>query len=426
MSGALRSWWPLALSASVAACGATAPASNSPRSPQPYSASVSGRQGDEIPVPMALYTTEPTPGAVQGGEPARIVERALLSEIHARRGETLRGDGRLAALAAWVAGRMANGQVPNSGEIDDVSRRVGHVGPTPALVFVQGSQITQPVVEGMLEKATRDLPTNLPLARYAIAERSLGSDSVWAIVLASLELALKPVPRRLSHGDTVHLSGKLADRFDFAHLAITLPGGQVRTFDNRGRGFAADLRLDRAGIYRIEIEGDGKEGPVVVANFPVYVDVDDPPPRARDDRAQAGGTATAAGVEDRLLVLLNSARERTSLRPLAGDADLAAIARAHSQDMVDHAFFGHVSPETGSTDDRVKRAHLGRLGAYGENLVLGASAEDAHGQLMNSPGHRGNMLRGEFTHVGIGAVSQSLAGGHTVFTVTYLFAQRLR
>jgi uncharacterized protein YkwD len=68
---------------------------------------------------------------------------------------------------------------------------------------------------------------------------------------------------------------------------------------------------------------------------------------------------------------------------------------------------------------------LGRLGAYGENLVLGASADDAHGQLMNSPGHRDNMLRKQFTHVGIGAAMQS-SMGRPVYTVTYLFAQRIK
>jgi uncharacterized protein YkwD len=363
---------------------------------------------------------------VAGGESARIVERALLKDM-GRRGETLRGDGRLTALAAWVAGQRAARRIPSSSEIDDVSRRVGHVGPTPAVLFVQGSNVTQPVVEDMLEQALHDLPTNLPMARYAIAERSLGSDAVWAIVLVPLELTLKPVARRLSHGDTLHLAGSLADRFDSAHLSITLPSGQVRTSNMPKRAFSADVRLDLPGVYRVEIEGDGKNGPTVVANFPVYVDVPDDAPAVRGERsgAEAGIAPTAASVEGQLLALLNSTRLKANLRPLVADDALAAVARAHSQDMVDHGFFGHVSPETGTTDDRVRQAHLGRLGAYGENLVLGASADDAHGQLMNSPGHRDNMLRKQFTHVGIGARAQS-SMGRPVFTVTYLFAQRLK
>lgn len=45
-----------------------------------------------------------------------------------------------------------------------------------------------------------------------------------------------------------------------------------------------------------------------------------------------------------------------------------------------------------------------RYTAAGENLAGAPSAEQAHAALMNSSGHRANMLNRNYTHVGIGAV----------------------
>jgi hypothetical protein len=72
--------------------------------------------------------------------------------------------------------------------------------------------------------------------------------------------------------------------------------------------------------------------------------------------------------------------------------------------MGDHHFFGHVSPTTGSTDDRYRRSGV-VVAAFGENVAEADSAETAFDGLMESPGHRANMLSAQFTHVGIAAVS---------------------
>jgi uncharacterized protein YkwD len=41
----------------------------------------------------------------------------------------------------------------------------------------------------------------------------------------------------------------------------------------------------------------------------------------------------------------------------------------------------------------------------GENLAGAPSVERAHSGLMNSPGHRANILNPNFTHIGIGALN---------------------
>ena len=104
------------------------------------------------------------------------------------------------------------------------------------------------------------------------------------------------------------------------------------------------------------------------------------------------------------------------------DKALAAVALAHSEDMVAHGFVGHVSPTTGTAEDRVRRAHL-RYPLFGENIARGVSPEGAHKGLMDSPGHRANMLNPQYTHVGIGTVVESSDPKNPAFTLTMEFAR---
>jgi uncharacterized protein YkwD len=116
-----------------------------------------------------------------------------------------------------------------------------------------------------------------------------------------------------------------------------------------------------------------------------------------------GGAAATADAEARMLALLNAARVRARLGPLAADEELRAVALAHGEDMARGHFFGHVSPTTGSPDDRIRRAGIA-VSMGGENIAQAPTAELAHESLMDSPGHRANMLSAKFTHVGIAVV----------------------
>jgi uncharacterized protein YkwD len=380
---------------------------------------------DDLPATEPTYTTTPAQSGATG-QTAGFIERVLLRVLREQRGEVPSGDPRLAAVARWAAARGVRADF-SSDQIEHAARRVGHVGPGPSLFLMRGTYSREAEVEPFVRQALEGFPSNLPLTRYAIAESTLGSAPVVAIALASLEVALDPVQKRMSHQHALHLAGSLASRFDRTHLAVTLPGGEVRSFDHDGRRFVADLHFDKPGTYQVELEGEGQSGPVVVANFPVYIDVDEPAPTALAAVTRASdSTLTAARLEERLLVLLNDARHEAHVPALRSDDDLAAVARGHSRDMAEHGFFGHVSPTQGTTDDRVRRAQLKGLAGWGENVVLAKTPEEAHNSLMGSPGHRDNMLRPEFTHVGIAAAIEPGDQGPTRFAVTYLFVRRLR
>ncbi len=123
-----------------------------------------------------------------------------------------------------------------------------------------------------------------------------------------------------------------------------------------------------------------------------------------------------ADLETGMLVLLNEERRAHGLRPFQADAEAAGIARAHSMDMFARGYFSHVSPEGDDPFARMSRGKL-RFVAAGENLALGRTLAMAHKGLMDSPGHRANILRPAFGRVGIGIVD----GGRYGLMVTQNF-----
>jgi uncharacterized protein YkwD len=108
-------------------------------------------------------------------------------------------------------------------------------------------------------------------------------------------------------------------------------------------------------------------------------------------------------VEDAMLELVNREREREGLDPLVMDERLREVARRHSRDMLQRGYFGHVSPEGSQAFQRIENGGVD-YGAAGENLALAPTVEIAHTGLMESPGHRANILQPRFRKVGIGAL----------------------
>lgn len=108
--------------------------------------------------------------------------------------------------------------------------------------------------------------------------------------------------------------------------------------------------------------------------------------------------------EQRMLELVNAERVNAGLRPLALDPAITAVARAHSRAMFARQFFAHTDPDGRSPFDRMAGAGI-RFHTAGENLAYAPAVEQAHTGLMNSPGHRANILRPEFRRIGIGVIA---------------------
>ena len=113
--------------------------------------------------------------------------------------------------------------------------------------------------------------------------------------------------------------------------------------------------------------------------------------------------------EAEMLQLINKERQQHGLKPLQADPEMLQVARAHSQDMFARGYFAHDNPDGKDPFDRMKAANV-RFNAAGENLALAQTVEIAHVNLMNSPGHRANILNPSFGRVGIGILDGGFYG----------------
>jgi uncharacterized protein YkwD len=114
-------------------------------------------------------------------------------------------------------------------------------------------------------------------------------------------------------------------------------------------------------------------------------------------------------LEAQMLVLVNRERVAAGLRPLAADPELTEVARRHSADMFARGYFAHDTPEGLDPFARMREAGVRYLTA-GENLALAPTLQVAHNGLMNSPGHRANILHPQFGRLGIGILDGGIRG----------------
>jgi len=126
----------------------------------------------------------------------------------------------------------------------------------------------------------------------------------------------------------------------------------------------------------------------------------------------AVSTAPPSGVtseEQTLLNLVNKARASAGVGPLSFDMDLMKVARLKAKDMVDKNYFSHNSPTYGSPFDMMRQFNV-EFKYAGENIAGNQTVEGAFDAWMKSPGHKANILKGEFNFTGIGIVSSPTYG----------------
>lgn len=105
--------------------------------------------------------------------------------------------------------------------------------------------------------------------------------------------------------------------------------------------------------------------------------------------------------ELQLIEYVNQARKDAGLKALTIDVDLSYVARVKSEDMYENNYFSHTSPTYGSPFDMMKSFGI-KYTRAAENIAKTSSVLSAHNGLMNSEGHRKNILNPNFTHIGVG------------------------
>ncbi|MGE7091805.1 SafA/ExsA family spore coat assembly protein [Lysinibacillus sp. NPDC048646] len=117
-------------------------------------------------------------------------------------------------------------------------------------------------------------------------------------------------------------------------------------------------------------------------------------------------TKEQATVEQEVVKLVNAERAKAGLPALKEDWELSRVAKYKSQDMHDKKYFSHTSPTYGSPFAMMKSYGITYKSA-GENIAMGQrSAAEVVKAWMNSEGHRANIMSKNFTHIGVGYVTE--------------------
>jgi uncharacterized protein YkwD len=113
--------------------------------------------------------------------------------------------------------------------------------------------------------------------------------------------------------------------------------------------------------------------------------------------------------EQEMFKMVNTERSKAGLELVAFDNELRDVARDHSDDMFKQGYFSHQSLDGRSPFERMEDAEI-TFGYAGENLALAPSTPLAMQGLMNSPGHRANILSPNFKKIGIGVIDGGIYG----------------
>ena len=113
--------------------------------------------------------------------------------------------------------------------------------------------------------------------------------------------------------------------------------------------------------------------------------------------------------EQQMVDLVNIERVKMGVKPVVADDKLRDVGRVHSTDMLARGYFSHFTLEGSSPFDRMDSADIIYVYA-GENLALAPSTDLVIQGLMNSPGHRANILNPHFGKIGIGVIDGGIYG----------------
>ncbi len=124
----------------------------------------------------------------------------------------------------------------------------------------------------------------------------------------------------------------------------------------------------------------------------------------------------------KMLDLVNGERQSRGRSALCFNSKLNRAAIAHSNDMRDKVFFNHRGSDGSSASARVTRAGY-RWNRVGENIATSRSIEKAHRNLMNSPGHRANILNSDYDNFGLGITKYTSGRYAGNYVITQVFGR---
>ena len=113
--------------------------------------------------------------------------------------------------------------------------------------------------------------------------------------------------------------------------------------------------------------------------------------------------------EQAMFTLVNNERTSRGFMALTVDTKLTKVAKDHCRDMFARGYFSHYTPEGLTPFDRMAQGDAYFTYA-GENLALAPNVTIAMQGLMQSLGHRANILSANFGKIGVGVIDGGIYG----------------
>lgn len=120
---------------------------------------------------------------------------------------------------------------------------------------------------------------------------------------------------------------------------------------------------------------------------------------------------------DKIYQIVNQERQKTGLPPLSSSSELSEAATKKAADMFENNYWAHVSPNGTTPWKFILDANYDYLYA-GENLAKDFDrSEDIVEAWMKSPTHRANILKPEYSDLGLAVLNGKLNGMETTLVV---------
>jgi uncharacterized protein YkwD len=311
-------------------------------------------------------------------------------------------DAALARVAREIVAVRARGLgAPDTEALIAKLRAAGQPYVRPRVIFAAGHA---PLDDAKIkaELGARQTSGARPRCGVAIAASPHGGEMLVALRVEPLA-DLSPLPTRARTGEWLSFEARLHTPARSAKLVVLGPRGAPRTvptsLDPATGTSRARFVLDQPGAFTVQLVGDLAEGPRPLLEARVFADVapvmpgEEPPAPGEEAGEDAGALAR----------MIASVRSLEGYPALARDEKLDALARAHAERMRDRHVVAH---DLGDGDFRDRFEAEGTLDAraVGENVAHAPTVALAHRALHASPSHRLNLLRGDYTHLGVAVV----------------------
>lgn len=297
----------------------------------------------------------------------------------------------LRSVAQQIADKKARGeQTPDEGQLAWMLRALGDPHPWPRAWL--GTDASRGEAWDAAWKRSGE-------TRCGSAVASGGAKDVAVVVgvdvLADLS---QPIPLRARTGTWISVEGRVLVGASAARVVVATNDADPRTvlssFDAQTGRVRARVSADRPGTMMIQVIADLAGGPRPVLEARVFVDVE---PSTQPLIAPGEWAGADLGK------MLEALRSELALPALARDAKLDAIADEHTRQMMRQQSIAHDAGD-GTPVERLQNASISATEAA-ENVAHAATLVQAHRALWNSPSHRKNLMRADFTRAGVSAIS---------------------